>query len=60
MPDFKSLQQSLFNSDLKEVFSNCSCVRCPSTLLVKHVLVLSPGETIKRFLPLCSVCRGKI
>ena len=57
---FNSTQQSLFNSDPEEHFLNYRCVRCPSLFQVKKILVLSPGEVIKRFLPLCSICRSKL
>lgn len=60
MPKFDPFQQSLFSSLANGPFLDFSCVRCTSSFQVIKVLVLSPGDSIKRFLPLCSYCREKL
>ncbi len=52
-------QQVLFATFIHETFPVTFCQRCNLLPAVGKFLVLSPGEKIKRFLFLCSNCKGE-
>ncbi|KKM07429.1 hypothetical protein LCGC14_1734020 [marine sediment metagenome] len=59
MPKKNLSQKELFSTFLQETFPVTFCQRCNLLPAVGKFLVLSPGEKIKRFLFLCSNCKGE-
>ncbi len=52
----KSTQIDLFNTLLQEIFRDNICDLCGCQFTCKKLLVKMPGETIGRFVKLCSNC----